>query len=157
MAPAVGPAWSPPADGPANMDALTHTQTLRRLLEQHSAAFLELQNDFCDQADVELLGLFKRADTHAFDQHRQKVSGSGGNPAERLTWDGRGGHANDVPIGQVVQRGYAGARDVLIINAQCLLQQAHRAGRRLAGAHLGPLLGSDLHRPFEQPLVVRHC
>ena len=51
----------------------------------------------------------------------------------------------------------AGARDVLVIDAQRLLQQAHRAGRRLAGAHLGPLLGSDLHRPFERALVVHHC
>ncbi len=50
----------------------------------------------------------------------------------------------------------AGASDVLIIDAQRLLQQAHCAGRRLAGAHLGPLLGSDLHRPFQRALVARY-
>ncbi len=57
----------------------------------------------------------------------------------------------------VVGRGYAGACDVLVINAQRLFQQAHGADRRLAGAHLGPLLGPDLHSPFKRALVADDC
>ena len=120
------------------------------LLEENRAGLLEFEDDLCHHADVQLLGLFGRVDAHAFDEHRQEVSGPRGDAREHLTGNRARRHADDVSIVEEALRIDAGAGYVLIVDAQSLFQQAHRGGRRLARAHLRPLLRSDLHRPFER-------
>ncbi len=90
------------------------------LFEQHSAALLELEYNLRDQADVELLGLFGRIHTQALDENRQQVAGSRRNAAEHLAGDRRGGHADDVPIRQIIGWTDACASNILVVRPQRL-------------------------------------